>query len=73
MLLGLSKIIKDDANQAQIIQGWQVPTFNSEDYIPLMVFNTILGSMGLSSRLFRELREKKVSFRMHLICAFWRK
>lgn len=55
----ISKIIKDDANQAQIIQGWQVPTFNSEDYIPLMVFNTILGSMGLSSRLFRELREKK--------------
>ena len=55
----ISKIVKDDANQAQIIQGWHVPTFNSEDYIPLMVFNTILGSMGLSSRLFRELREKK--------------
>ena len=55
----ISKIIKDDANQAQIIQGWLVPTFNSDDHVPLMLLNTILGSMGLSSRLFRELREKK--------------
>lgn len=55
----ISKIIKNDANQAQIIQGWLVPTFNSDDHVPLMLLNTILGSMGLSSRLFRELREKK--------------
>ena len=55
----LSKITKEDANQAQIIQGWLVPSFLSEDHVPLMLFSTILGSMGLSSRLFRELREKK--------------
>ena len=51
--------IKDDANQAQIYQGWLVPTYNSEDYAPLLVLTTILGASGLSSRLFTELRDKK--------------
>lgn len=53
------EIIKNDAQQAQIIQGWIFPTFNSEDYFALIILNVILGSAGLSSRLFLELREKK--------------
>ena len=53
------KIVKNDASQAQIIQGWQVPTIYSKDYAAIMVMNTLLGSSGLSSRLFLELRDKK--------------
>lgn len=53
------EIIKDDAQQAQIIQGWIFPTFNSEDYPAIVLLNVILGSAGLSSRLFLELRDKK--------------
>lgn len=53
------EIIKEDAQQAQIIQGWLMPTFNSDDYPALVLLNIILGSGGLSSRLFLELREKK--------------
>ena len=53
------KIIKEDANQAQIYQGWLVPGTKSEDSPALSVLNTILGSSGLSSRLFLELRDKK--------------
>ena len=53
------KIEKDDASQAQIIQGWQVPTIYDKDYAAIMVMNTMLGSSGLSSRLFLELRDKK--------------
>ena len=55
----ISKIIKEDANQAQIIQGWKVPTIGSKDYPAIMLLNVILGASGLSSRLFTELREKK--------------
>lgn len=54
-----AEIIKEDANQAQIIQGWLVPTIGSEEYPVLMLLNIILGASGLSSRLFLELREKK--------------
>lgn len=54
-----AELIKPDAQQAQIIQGWIVPTFSSEDYYPFMLLNIILGSAGLSSRLFLELREKQ--------------
>lgn len=54
-----TEIIKNDAQQAQIIQGWIVPAFKSEDYAPLLLLNVILGSAGLSSRLFLELRDKK--------------
>lgn len=54
-----AEIIKPDAQQAQIIQGWIVPTFSSQDYYPFMLLNIILGSAGLSSRLFLELREKQ--------------
>ena len=53
------EIIKDDANQAQIIQGWLVPSIGSKEYVSLMLLNIILGASGLSSRLFLELREKK--------------
>lgn len=53
------EIIKDDAQQAQIIQGWILPSFRSEDYPAFILLNIILGSAGLSSRLFLELREKK--------------
>ncbi len=53
------EIIKNDAQQAQIIQGWIVPTFDSKEYPALVLLNIILGSAGLSSRLFLELREKK--------------
>lgn len=53
------EIIKNDVQQAQIIQGWIVPTFDSDDYAPLALLNVILGSAGLSSRLFLELRDKK--------------
>ena len=53
------EFIKDDAQQAQILQGWRVPAMGSEDYPKLMLLNVILGASGLSSRLFLELREKK--------------
>ena len=54
-----AELTKDDAQQAQIIQGWQVASIDSEDYPKLMLLNIILGASGLSSRLFLELREKK--------------
>jgi len=52
-------LIQEDAQQAQIIQGWQVETITGKDYPSLMLLNVILGASGLSSRLFLELREKK--------------
>ena len=54
-----AEIIKEDANQAQILQGWQVANIQEEEYPILMLLNVILGASGLSSRLFLELREKK--------------
>ena len=54
-----AELIKEDAQQAQILQGWRVPAIGSEDYPKLMLLNVILGASGLSSRLFLELREKK--------------
>ncbi len=51
------EIIKPDANQAHILQGWIVD--NREDYPALALLNIMLGASGLSSRLFLELREKK--------------
>lgn len=55
----ISAIEKEDANQAQIFQGWLFPSIFSEDYPVIVLLNTILGSSGLSSRLFLELREKQ--------------
>lgn len=54
-----TELVKDDAQQAQIIQGWRAATIDSEDHPKLMLLNVILGASGLSSRLFLELREKK--------------
>ena len=54
-----AELIKEDANQVQILQGWLVPQIGSDDYPVLMLLNVILGASGLSSRLFLELREKK--------------
>ena len=54
-----AELIKEDANQAQILQGWQVGTIEDKEYPALMLLNIILGASGLSSRLFLELREKK--------------
>lgn len=54
-----TEVIKEDAQQAQILQGWFIPTYKSEDYPVMLTINTILGASGLSSRLFRELREKR--------------
>ena len=55
----VSVVKKEDANQAQIFQGWQFSNIYSEDYPLIILLNTILGSSGLSSRLFLELREKQ--------------
>ncbi len=53
------KIVKNDASQAQIIQGWLVESFNSPLSAKIAVLNNILGSSGLSSRLFVNLRDKQ--------------
>lgn len=55
----VSTVIKDDANQAQIFMGWLAPSIKSEDFPAFILLNTMLGSSGLSSRLFLELREKQ--------------
>lgn len=52
-------ITKNDAQQAQIIQGWIIDSFKSEDSAKISVLNNILGSSGLSSRLFVNLRDKQ--------------
>ena len=55
----VSVVTKEDANQAQIFKGWIFPDIYSKDYPVIVLLNTILGSSGLSSRLFLELREKQ--------------
>ena len=52
-------ISKNDASQAQILQGWLVNSFNSEDYPKYVLLNNILGGSGLSSRLFVNMRDKQ--------------
>ena len=52
-------LAKNDASQAQIIQGWLVDSFNSPMCANIAVLNNILGSSGLSSRLFVNLRDKQ--------------
>ncbi|MBQ8475792.1 insulinase family protein [bacterium] len=46
------KIEKNDAAQAQIIQGWLVKSFTSDMCSKISVLNNILGASGLSSRMF---------------------
>lgn len=53
------KVIKNDAKQAQVFQGYIVDTQFSEDYPKIAIMNNLLGSSGLSSRLFVELRDKQ--------------
>ena len=53
------ELIKEDAQQAQIIQGWLIDSFNSSLCAKYAVMNNILGSSGLSSRLFVNLRDKQ--------------
>ena len=52
-------ISKNDASQAQILQGWLIDSFNSPLCAKYAVMNNILGSSGLSSRLFVNLRDKQ--------------
>jgi len=53
------KIAKNDAKQAQIFKGYIVEKQYFDDYPKIVVMNNILGSSGLSSRLFVELRDKQ--------------
>ena len=50
---------RPDLNQAHIIKGWLLPTYGEADYPAIVLLNIILGSCGLSSRLFLGLRDKK--------------
>ena len=50
---------KNDASQAQIIQGTLLCSFNCDLHPKIAVLNNILGSSGLSSRLFVNLRDKQ--------------
>lgn len=52
-------IEKDDAKQAQILEGRLFPTYTDKEYAAICLMNSLLGSSGLSSRLFLELREKQ--------------
>lgn len=52
-------IAKNDVAQAQVFQGWITPSACDKDSASLILLNIILGSGGLSSRLFLELRDKK--------------
>jgi zinc protease len=49
----------EEAAQAQILRSWLLPEATTKDYPALAVMDTILGSGGLSSRLFIELRDKQ--------------
>lgn len=50
---------KADLNQAHIMKGWLAPSYGEKEYFSMLLLNIILGSSGLSSRLFSELRDKK--------------
>lgn len=50
---------KNDASQAQIIQGCLLDSFGSEKCAQIAVLNNILGACGLSSRFFVNLRDKQ--------------
>lgn len=55
----LVTIARTDAAQAQVVKGWIGPSISDEDFPAVTLLNMILGSSGLSSRLFVELRDKK--------------
>lgn len=52
-------LTKNDVSQAQILQGWLIESFKSDDCAKFAVLNNILGASGLSSRLFVNLRDKQ--------------
>ncbi|MBK8189855.1 MAG: insulinase family protein [Vampirovibrionales bacterium] len=59
--LSANKTIQDAKprqSAAWIAQGWLAPAISSPDYAPVKALNALLG-MGMSSRLFHELREKQ--------------
>jgi predicted Zn-dependent peptidase len=49
---------REDAQQAQVLQGWFAPASGSALQAPFTVLQTVMGS-GMSSRLFVELRDKR--------------
>ena len=49
----------EDAAQAQIFQAWLTPSATHKDFPALVLLDNILGSAGLTSRLFLELRDKQ--------------
>ena len=49
---------KAEMNQGHLVMSWYAPPFGDDMMIPLRVANIILGG-GMSSRLFRELRDKQ--------------
>lgn len=49
---------KRDIEQAQIILGFEGGNYYNSRYYPLMLMNIVLGG-GMSSRLFKEIREKR--------------
>ena len=55
----LVTLARKDAAQEQIVQGWIGTEISSDDFPAIVLMNVILGSSGLSSRLFLELRDKK--------------
>jgi len=50
--------VKREGTQATILCAFNAPDKNSQDYFAFKVFNSLLGS-GMTSRLHKELREKK--------------
>lgn len=48
---------KRDIEQAHVAFGFQGVKYDSEDYYPAVLFTTLFGG-GMSSRLFKEIREK---------------
>jgi zinc protease len=47
----------NESQQANLVLGFQAPSFHSPEYFPFRVLNTLLNGMG--GRLFVELREKR--------------
>jgi zinc protease len=52
------KEIKKDVTQANIVMGHLGISRSNPDFVPLYLFNQILGGGGLTSRLFKKIREE---------------
>ncbi len=52
------KVIKKDVVQANIVMGHLGVSRGNPDFVPLYLFNQILGGGGLTSRLFKKIREE---------------